>query len=80
MNTRSLLALAVAAGIAQAAQAAPGTPNIAWLEATQQSGANIAVHWDMWWGENGDRWTLYSNGAIQCEGSLTVNGQNAQLG
>ncbi|AFU97775.1 chitinase C-terminal domain-containing protein [Simiduia agarivorans] len=80
MLTKKFLALAIASGLAAPVFAAPGTPNIAWLEATQQSGSAIKVDWNMWWGENGTTWTLYNNGNVQCQGSLTPNGQNQQSG
>ncbi|UTA49561.1 glycosyl hydrolase family 18 protein [Simiduia sp. 21SJ11W-1] len=72
------VALACAVISAPSFAAAPATPNIAWLPATHESGSNILVHWDMWWGTNGTHWALYNNGAIQCEGQLTPNGQNEQ--
>ncbi len=58
--------------------AAPAKPNIAWMPATIESGENILVHWDMWWGENGTDWQLLRNDALQCQGNLTPNGSNQQ--
>lgn len=75
-NKHCLAALALA--ISTHAYAAPGTPNIAWLPATHESGEAINVHWDMWWGENGTEWQLTDNGDLRCSGSLTANGQNQQ--
>lgn len=58
--------------------AAPTKPVIAWLPATFESGSNINVRWDMWWGVNGDAWNLTDGTSGICSGSLAVNGSNAQ--
>ncbi|GGO66553.1 chitinase N-terminal domain-containing protein [Bowmanella pacifica] len=60
--------------------AAPGTPNIAWLETNYAAPAQYTIQWDMWWGNNGDTWYLLENGAVIHTGALTPNGQNAQSG
>lgn len=78
MKKMTLLMAAMAGFSAQSALAAPGTPNIAWLPSSFESGANITVHWDMWWGENGTSWNLTNNGVEQCNSALTANGSNQQ--
>ncbi len=82
MFKRSQIGLGVAMAFAVASSpshaAAPAKPNIAWMPSSYESGNDITVHWDMWWGTNGTQWTLFNNGAVQCEGQLTANGQNQQ--
>ena len=62
-----------------AAYAAPAKPVIAWMPEQVPAGP-VAVHWDMWWGENGDAWRLYANDAPICSAALTPNGQQGQSG
>ena len=58
--------------------AAPGTPNIAWLPTTYEAPAQYTIHWDMWWGANGNVWYLLENGSVVHTEPLTPNGQNQQ--
>ena len=58
---------------------APAKPVIAWLDSSLQAG-NHTISWNMWWGENGNSWTLSDNDEVVCEGALTADGQNAQSG
>ncbi|WP_210330240.1 chitinase C-terminal domain-containing protein [Aliikangiella sp. G2MR2-5] len=60
------------------ASAAPGTPNIAWMPTTYDAPAEYTIHWDMWWGNNGNVWYLLENGNVIHSASLTPNGQNQQ--
>lgn len=61
-------------------QAAPGKPNIAWMELNYNAPANYTVRWDMWWGNNANVWQLLENNQVIHSAELTVNGQNAQNG
>ncbi|ROS01797.1 chitinase [Sinobacterium caligoides] len=63
---------------APAFSATPGDLAITWMESTYASGDNLPVTWNMWWGNNGDSWSLLDNGTVICEGTLTPNGENAQ--
>lgn len=66
-----------------AAPAAPGKPQIAWQESNVSlvnGQFSIPVQWDMWWGTNGNEWSLTRNGTVVYSSSLTPNGQNAQSG
>ena len=65
-------------GFHATATAAPGQPHIDWMPTQFDAPANHAVSWNMWWGENGTHWTLYSNGASVCSGQLSPNGNQAQ--
>ena len=58
--------------------AAPATPNIAWMPTQYDAPANYTITWNMWWGNNGNRWYLLENGAVVHSAELTTNGQNAQ--
>ncbi|MDN3637359.1 glycosyl hydrolase family 18 protein [Simiduia curdlanivorans] len=82
MFKRSQLGLGVALACAFASfssqAAVPAKPAISWMPTSFENGNNLTVHWDMWWGVNGTSWTLTNNGAVQCEGQLTPNGQNQQ--
>ncbi|GGD76146.1 chitinase N-terminal domain-containing protein [Lacimicrobium alkaliphilum] len=60
--------------------AAPGTPNIAWMETSYGAPAQYTIQWNMWWGNNGDTWYLLENGSVVHTGNLTPNGKNAQSG
>ncbi|TQV81059.1 glycosyl hydrolase family 18 protein [Aliikangiella coralliicola] len=60
--------------------AAPGTPNIAWMPTQYDAPAQFTVTWNMWWGENGNRWYLLENGSTIHSGDLTPNGNNSQTG
>ncbi|MEO8670426.1 MAG: glycosyl hydrolase family 18 protein [Tahibacter sp.] len=62
---------------------APTAPTIAWMpDSLPMSGgsAEFDVTWDLWWGTNGDHWTLRQNGSIVYNASLVPNAQNAQHG
>ena len=80
-NNKLVLSLAASLIISysSAAFATPGTPVIAWMPDSHNSGS-VNVQWDMWWGENGKSWNLTANNTQQCEGDLINNGKQAQKG
>ena len=81
MKKYSYLALAIGASMASsAALAAPGKPNISWMPSTQESGSNISVKWNMWWGSNGSRWQLTDGSEVLCAHDLSDNSPQAQSG
>lgn len=78
MKTKFLLWSSLVVALSAQAWAAPGKPNIAWMPSTHENGQSVTVRWDMWWGENGNQWSLVDNGQAVCTGALIPNGQNAQ--
>lgn len=66
--------------VSPCALAAPGTPNIAWMETNYDAPASYTISWNMWWGVNGNTWRLKQNGNVIHSASLTINGSNAQSG
>ena len=52
--------------------AAPAKPVIAWLPDTATTN-DINVHWDMWWGENGNYWKLIQNGNNVFEAEIAIS-------
>ncbi len=63
--------------------ATPNAPVISWMatDYTLQNGSvQVPVRWDMWWGTNGNKWYLAKNDSAVFDGSLSINGQNAQNG
>ncbi|TDR45071.1 chitinase [Tahibacter aquaticus] len=66
---------------ANALAQAPPAPTIAWMPESvplNNGSASVTVSWDMWWGNNGNRWKLKQNGTVVHTAALTPNGQNAQ--
>ena len=63
--------------------ATPNAPVISWMatDYTLQNGSvQVPVRWDMCWGTNGNKWYLAKNDSVVFDGSLSINGQNAQNG
>lgn len=56
----------------------PGRPQLERLPATVAKGAVQPVRWNMWWGENGQRWDMYINGVKVGSGALSVETPKAQ--
>ncbi len=55
----------------------PGRPQIARLPEAVVPGTQ-EVTWNMWWGENGRKWTVYVNGVKASAGELSSATPNAQ--
>ncbi|GAA6136341.1 hypothetical protein NBRC116583_00880 [Arenicella sp. 4NH20-0111] len=60
--------------------AAPGTPSLAWMPASQNASTQFAVRWDMWWGDNATSWRLFENGVEIYSSTISDNSPNAQFG
>lgn len=56
----------------------PGRPQLARLPDSVPVSAVQKVTWNMWWGENGRKWTVYVNGREAESGSLSVRSPQAQ--
>ena len=58
---------------------APAKPVIAWLapsmELTGES-VNVDINWDMWWGINGDHWSLVQNGQTVYSAMIATQAAN----
>jgi hypothetical protein len=65
--------------LASAVQAMPAQPMIDWSPA-QATVAPLTVKWNMWWGENGNNWSLIQNGKTVCNQVVTANSPNPQQG
>lgn len=62
---------------------APAAPTIAWLSDSQtlvNGKVDIPVKWNMWWGANGNSWSLKQNGSVVHTATLSANSPNAQGG
>jgi Chitinase A, N-terminal domain len=60
-------------------QAMPAQPMIDWTPA-QATVAPLTVKWNMWWGENGNKWSLIQNGQTVCNQVVSENSPNPQQG
>lgn len=59
----------------------PGTPQVAALPASVNLDERVLpVEWNMWWGENGKRWSVYVDGVEVRSGELSVASPKAQQG
>ncbi|MCE2573126.1 chitinase N-terminal domain-containing protein [Motilimonas eburnea] len=62
------------------AHAAPSPAQLDVLPTTTNVYTSYTVSWNMWWGENAQRWTLLSNGEALCTGELEEQGNSKQSG
>ncbi len=59
----------------------PGTPKLGSMPgAVKIADRVLPVEWNMWWGENGKRWTVYVDGVEVSSGELSVASPKAQQG
>lgn len=75
----SVLLLACLALITTNLHAAPPSPSLAWLPATQNAPAQYTIRWDMWWGENATSWRLFENGVEVHSANIADGSPNAQF-
>lgn len=61
-----------------AAPSSPASPTIAWMPAQVEESQNLSISWNMWWGSNGNKWTLSQNNQVIHTAALTPNGNAAQ--
>jgi len=64
-------------------QEIPGIPVIVWMQSEYtlvNSEVDIALSWDMWWGENGDHWKLFQNYNPIFQSEIFSNTPQAQHG
>jgi len=59
---------------------APAKPSISWMPSQIESGTNITISWNMWWGNNGSHWNILADENQICTQDITPNGSNAQSG
>jgi chitinase len=60
---------------------APVAPKISdWLVPATSTDGNISIEWNMYWGENGNRWYVNEDGNNIHEETLTPNDKQAQSG
>lgn len=79
-NTSSV-ASSASSSAGNSALTTPGAIALGWLADTYTaSSITLELSWNMWWGENGNHWYAYVDGAEVYSAALTVNGQNAQSG
>ncbi len=67
----------------RAAPTTPATPVINWMPTSytlQNGSVDVPLGWNMWWGNNGNRWFLLQNDSAVFSASLTPSGQSAQSG
>ena len=81
-SKKQFLLTSLILGMSQVSLATPAAPTITqWnLPATINQADNFTVEWNMWWGENGNRWEFYQNTNIIASGNLAANGNQAQQG
>jgi hypothetical protein len=65
--------------LASTVQAMPAQPVIDWSPA-QATLPALTVKWNMWWGENGNKWSLLQNSQTVCNQAIVENSPNPQQG